>query len=324
MVSWGVVTHGRAILAGVFLGEGLPVEVMGALNVSPESFYGDSVYVGDDELIRAALAMVEAGAALIDVGARSTAPYGDASLGEAAERDRLGHAIERLAGKLPVPISADTCRPEPARAALEAGARVLNDVSGLADGRVASLAARHGASLILMASPRAIGLGPGSSTTPAPSPEADVRARASDHAYDRGPGAGPQPDPGPVATVWRFLEEALARVRAARIPEERVVLDPGVGFFRRETISWHEWDVRVLAGLSALRPLGRPLCVGVSRKSFVGALTGRRAPGERLPGSLAATTVAVLNGAALIRTHDVRETRDAVRVAERIREVSRA
>jgi dihydropteroate synthase len=120
--------------------------------------------------------------------------------------------------------------------------------------------------------------------------------------------------------VLVILGAALARARAAGIPDDRIVLDPGIGFFRDAGVVWHAWDVAVLAGLRELEALGRPLCVGVSRKSFVGALTGRAAPEERLAGSLAATTVAVLGGAALIRTHDVRETLDAVRVAERIRE----
>jgi dihydropteroate synthase len=119
--------------------------------------------------------------------------------------------------------------------------------------------------------------------------------------------------------VRELLDEALVRAREAGIPEDRIVLDPGIGFFRDEAIPWDEWDVRVLAGLEALGALGRPLCVGVSRKSFVGAITGRPRTEARLAGSLAATAVAVLNGAALLRTHDVAETLDAIRIAERIR-----
>ena len=115
-----------------------------------------------------------------------------------------------------------------------------------------------------------------------------------------------------------LLGAALERARAAGIAEARIVVDPGIGFFRHEGMPWHDWDVRVLAELPALRELGRPVCVGVSRKSFIGALTGRTATGDRLAGSLAATALAVVNGAALIRTHDVAETVDAVRVAERI------
>jgi dihydropteroate synthase len=116
-----------------------------------------------------------------------------------------------------------------------------------------------------------------------------------------------------------LLEQALARARAAGIADEEIVLDPGIGFFRREAVPWDEWDVRVLAGLSGLAVLGRPLGLGVSRKSFLGAITRQGDPARRLAGSLAATAAAVLEGAALIRTHDVADTVDAVRVAERVR-----
>jgi dihydropteroate synthase len=123
----------------------------------------------------------------------------------------------------------------------------------------------------------------------------------------------------PIATVKALLKEAAERAKIAGIPNERVVLDPGIGFFRDERMVWDQWDSAVLAGLGELEDLGRPLCVGVSRKSFLGAITGRVRTADRLAGSLAATAVAVWNGAALIRTHDVAETLDAVRVVERIR-----
>ncbi|HEV8585380.1 MAG TPA: dihydropteroate synthase [Methylomirabilota bacterium] len=277
----------RADLAGVALGDGRPVAVMGVINVSPESFHPGSVYRGDDAVLTAALAMVEAGAALVDVGARSTAPYLETGIDEAEETERLVRAVETLAAKLPVPVSADTFRPAVARAALEAGARVVNDVSALADPALARVVAEHEAGLILMA----------------------------------GPGPGRVLD-APVASVARILTAALATARADSVPEERIVLDPGIGFFRDAGLPWHAWDVAILAGLPALRALGRPLCVGVSRKSFIGALTGRDDPAARLPGSLAATAAAVLGGAALIRTHDVAETIDAVRVAERVRQAA--
>jgi dihydropteroate synthase len=272
-----------ARLASVEIGGRAPVAVMGVINVSPESFHPGSVH-GEEAVLRVALRMAEAGAVLVDVGARSTAPYRSSEISEAEETDRLARAVERLAGKLPVPVSADTARPAAARAALEAGARVLNDVSALADPALAREVAGHDASLITMAAP-----GPG-------------RVLGE-----------------PLGTVRALLEGALARARAAGIPDERIVLDPGIGFFREAPAARTEWDVAVLTGLPGLRALGRPLCVGLSRKSFIGSLTGRTATADRLAGSLAATTVAVLNGAALIRTHDVRETLDAVRVAERLR-----
>jgi dihydropteroate synthase len=133
----------------------------------------------------------------------------------------------------------------------------------------------------------------------------------------------PGGDERAVSHARRLLAACLARAHAAGIAEERVVLDPGIGFFREGPTAWDVRDVVVLAGLRELSEVGRPLCVGVSRKSFIGAITGRSATAERLAGSLAATALAVANGAALIRTHDVAQTVDAVRVAERIAGASR-
>jgi dihydropteroate synthase len=267
------------------LGEGCPVAVMGTLNVSPESFYPRSVHLDAQALLDVAQGMVDAGALLLDVGARSTAPYLDTAIDEGEETRRLSRAVGVLASKVGVPVSADTMRAGPARAALEAGARVINDVSGLVDAELGRLVATTGAGLIAMASP----------------------------------GAGDTLAAGPRATVTACLRRALERAGEAGIPDERIVLDPGIGFFRAGPISWEEWDVAILADLPRFLELGHPLCVAVSRKSFVGAITGRAAPDERLAGSLAATAVAVAHGASLIRTHDVRETLDAVRVATRVR-----
>ncbi len=287
------------------MGDGLPVAVMGVVNVSPESFHPGSVYRGEEAIVRAALAMVDAGAVLIDVGARSTAPYLDADIHETLETERLARAVELLAAKLPVPISADTSRPGPARAALDAGARVINDVSTLRDPVLARLVASRSAGLILMASP---GARDGARGVRRPQGR---RRRATPRAPSRAP--------SPVATVRHLLAAGLRHAARARIPQDRIVVDPGIGFFRDEGILWHDWDVRVLAELRVLAALGRPVCVGVSRKSFIGAIVEEADTSERLAGSLAATAIAVVNGAALVRTHDVAETRDAVRVAERVR-----
>jgi dihydropteroate synthase len=286
-----VARGGRAELASVAVGDGLPVAVMGVVNVSPESFHPGSIYRGESAILTAGLAMVEAGAALVDVGARSTAPYLETEIDEAVETERLARAVEALAAKLPVPISADTARPGPARAALEAGARVINDVSTLRDPDVARLVAEHRAGLVIMAAP----VGPQSTRRRTP------RVRT------------------PAATVRALLADGLRRAVRAGIPAAHIALDPGIGFFRDGPMPWHEWDVRVLRELSTLRRLGRPLCVGVSRKSFIGAIVERPDTADRLAGSLASTAIAVLHGAALVRTHDVAETRDAVRVAERVR-----
>lgn len=274
----------RATVAGVSVGDGRQVAVVGALNVSPESFYSGSVVTDADRLLQTAHRMAEAGAAWLDVGAMSTAPYLEARIPEAQEADRLQWAVGLLTSKLDLPVCADTSRTLPARAALEGGARLLNDVSGLADDPgLARLAAEAGVGLILMASPAAA-------------------VRAGD----------------PLQTVHAALAGSLATARAAGVPDDRLLIDPGIGFFRDEPIAWPEWDCRVLAGLPALRDLGRPLYVGVSRKSFIGALANVPAAADRLPGSLAATAAAVLGGAHVIRAHDVSETVQAVRVAQAI------
>lgn len=275
----------RACLGGLVVGDGLPVAVVGALNVSPESFYPGSITTEAESLVRAAEAMARAGAAFVDVGAMSTAPYLAGRITESEEADRLAWAVDVLANKLDLPVSADTSRSVPARAALEAGARIINDVTGLtSDPGMADVVARAGAGIILTASERAQELG------------GDA-----------------------IGVVAGLLGRSLEVARRAGIDPSLTVVDPGIGFFRHQGIAWHAWDCAILAGLHRFRDLGRPVCVGVSRKSFIGALAGVDDPGARLPGSLAATAVAVLGGAQLIRTHDVPETVQAVKVAEAIR-----
>lgn len=279
-------SRAEALLGSVRVGGDAPVVVMGALNVSPESFYGGSVHRDRDALVRAGAAMARAGAAIIDVGARSTAPYLTSAVDAVEEADRLAAAVEVLVAKVGVPVSADTSRAPAARAALEAGAAVINDVTALSDPDVAGLVASRGVSVILMTSPAAAGEMSGATA--------------------------------PLATVIGLLSAALGRARAVGITDEKVVLDPGIGFFRDLAVPWDVWDTTILARLDGLACLGRPVCVGVSRKSFLGAITGRSDPAERLPASLAAAAIAVFRGAAVVRAHDVAETVDAVRVAERL------
>src|SRR5262245_58564843 len=230
----------RACLAGIAVGDGLDVAVVGALNVSPESFYAESVATRGDDLLRAAEAMAKAGAAFVDIGAMSTAPYLAARIPESQEADRLAWAVDLIASAVDVPVSADTSRVGPARAALGAGARILNDVTGLAgDAGMPEVAAGAGVGLILGASE-------------------DSKRRAGE----------------PIEVVKGMLADRLAIARSAGVDPGAVVVDPGIGFFRNQRMPWHEWDSRVLARLEALRDLGHPVCVGVSRKSFIAALTG--------------------------------------------------
>ena len=273
-----------ANLGGVEVGDGLPVRLVGAINVSPESFYQGSVATGEDSLRAKAEQMAAEGADLLDIGAMSTAPYLRTEITEAEEIQRLTWAIGIVRKAVAVPVSADTKRGRVALAALDAGADIINDVSGLRhDPGMAEIIARRAQGVILMAS------------------ETDPNAR------------------DPIETVRGLLEESLRVVWKAGVPDHRVVLDPGIGFFRQAAIPWHAWDCEVLRRLAELRALGRPLLVGVSRKSFIGKIVGQADPRDRLAGSLAATAIAVVNGAHLIRTHDVGPTREAVRMAEALR-----
>ena len=274
----------HANLAGVNIGDGLPVRLVGAINISPESFYGGSVSKDEDSFRQKAEQMAAEGADILDIGAMSTAPYLKNEITEEEETRRLVWAIGVVRKRVTIPISADSKRNRVARAALEAGAEIVNDVSGLRyDPEMAEVVARHAKGAILMAS------------------EAEPGAR------------------DPIEMVVALLREGLRRLRGMGVPEDRAVVDPGIGFFRQAAIPWHAWDCEVLRRLAELRRLGCPIVVGLSRKSFIGQILGQKDPSERLVGSLAATAVAVVNGAHVIRTHDIGPTREAVRMAEALR-----
>jgi dihydropteroate synthase len=272
-----------ANLAGIDVGDGFPVRIVGAINVSPESFYGGSVAHSRRALQRLAERMVVEGADLLDIGAMSTAPYVKGAISEGEECRRLVAAVQAVRGVVDVPISVDTQRGAVAAAGLDAGAAVINDVSGLRSDPAMAAVARQAAGVILM---------------------------ASEEKASREP---------PARMVAFLLRGCLQRARAAGIVQQRIVLDPGIGFFRHAAVPWYEFDCMLLGQLPRLRQLRRPLLVGVSRKSFIGKLTGRTDAADRLPGSLGATALAVYNGAAVIRTHDVAVTRDAVRIAMAVR-----
>jgi len=259
--------------------------LMGVLNVTPDSFSDGGRFLDPGAAVEQALRLAEEGADLLDVGGESTRP-GAPPVPAGEERRRVVPVLERLAARgFPVPVSVDTSKAEVARAAVEAGAALLNDVRGLVDPEMARAAAEAGVPVVLMHM----------RGTPA-----DMQSRASYRDV--------------VAEVKAELGAALARAAAAGVPAERTVLDPGIGFAKQAGHS-----LRLLSRLGDLAALGRPLLVGPSRKSFIGHVTG--APvGERLPGTLAAVAAAVLGGAAFLRVHDVAEARQAARVAAAIRE----
>jgi dihydropteroate synthase len=217
----------------------------------------------------------------------STAPYLKTAISETEEARRLAWAVRILVRATDAPVSADTSRPGPAEAALQAGARLINDVRGLGFGeRMARVAARADG-VILMAHPAA------------------ARGRVALRS--------------PAQAVTSLLKTSVAAALLAGVKRNRIALDPGLCFFRNTAWPWWKWDLETIRALPAFRRLGFPLLVGVSRKSFIGHLLGGKPAEERLSGSLAATAAAILNGAAILRTHDVAATRDAALVLEGLR-----
>ena len=253
--------------------------IMGVINVSPESFYKGSVKQDEKELIETALRMIEDGSSFIDVGAKSTAPYLKTQIPVEEEIRRAVWAISTLRDYVDVPISIDTTNAKVAEEAIRAGADIINDVSGLkGDANMVKVAVEYDVPVIICA-------------------HGEVRDFMD-----------------PVHTVINLLQESLQIAYKNGIEKENIAIDPAIGFLRPNYPPWFEWDSRVIANLNMLKMFGLPILVGISRKSFIGAITGRKDPNERLPGSLAATAIAVWNGANIIRTHDVKETLDAVRV----------
>jgi len=259
---------------------------MGILNVTPDSF-AESPHIQDpDAAADAALRMEAEGADVIDLGGESTRPGADPV---PADEDlaRVLPVLERLRGRLAIPISIDTCKAAVARAAVAAGAAIVNDVSGLRrDPAVAGVAVESGAALVLMHS------------------RGTPKSMNEEAVYD-----------DVVAAVARELRASLDAAVAAGLPLERLIVDPGLGFAKRASHSYG-----VLARLRELAAaIDRPLLVGPSRKSFMREALGDRPPTERDWGSAAAVTAAVLGGAHIVRVHAVGAMVQVVRVADEIR-----
>jgi dihydropteroate synthase len=252
--------------------------VMGVLNVTPDSFSDGGRYVDPGAAVAHGAALAEEGAAIVDVGGESTRP-GATSVDTDEELRRVIPVIERLAATLPVPVSVDTRNPEVMRQALRAGASMVNDVAAFtAPGALAAVAAT-GAALCL------------------------VHMRGEPGTMQ----AAPHYD-DVVVEVRKFLKARTAACIAAGVARERIVVDPGFGFGK--TL---EHNQALLAALPAIAADGLPVLAGLSRKRMIGALTGR-AEGDRLAGSVAAAVVAAINGARIIRAHDVAATVDALAV----------
>jgi len=252
--------------------------VMGIINVTPDSFSDGGQFLELQAALARAQELVAEGAAIVDVGGESTHP-GARPVGDEEELRRVIPLIERLAGSLAVPVSVDTRKPEVMRRAIAAGASLVNDVSALAAPGALAAVAESSAAACLMHM------------------QGEPRTMQDAPHYD-----------DVVGEVRAFLRERVAACEHAGIPRSRLVVDPGFGFGKSL-----EHNLALLRGLPQLASDGLPVLAGLSRKRMIAALTGR-AESDRLAGSLAAAVIASMNGARIIRAHDVRETVDALRV----------
>ncbi len=255
--------------------------IMGVVNVTPDSFSDGGLFLDADAAVQHGLQLVDEGADILDVGGESTRP-GAEPVSEEEERQRVLPVVERLAQDAGARLSIDTTKLAVARAALAAGATLVNDVSAFRfDPGMAALVAETGAGCCLM---HMLG---------------EPRTMQQDPRYD-----------DVVSDVKAFLEERLAFAVSEGIDEQRVWLDPGLGFGK--TV---EHNLELLRRLDEIVAIGRPVVVGTSRKSFLGKLVGGRDERERLPGTIATNVLALERGASVFRVHDVAQNADALAVA---------
>jgi len=256
---------------------------MGIINISPDSFYEQSRCNTTDEVLATAEKMAREGADFLDLGAESSRP-GSKPISEQEEIDKLIPVISSLVKIIDIPISVDTYKPIVAKEALKAGAKIINDITGLQKfPEMADVISMFGAGVILM--------------------------------HMKGSPSTMQKNPiykNVVHEVKEFLEESVKISESAGIFPDQIAIDPGIGFGKNQ-----KHNLEILNNLEMFIGLGRPILIGVSRKSFIGNIL-KLPPEGRLEGSLAASVIGVTKGVSIVRTHDVKETRKAIKVAEAI------
>lgn len=257
--------------------------VMGILNVTPDSFSDGGCYQDPQTAIAHGIAMVSQGADCIDIGGESSRP-GSLSVSANEELSRVCPVVEGLAKEVNVPISIDTCKPEVARAALDLGANIINDITGLANPEMRLLAAERRCPVIIMHM----------KGTPQTMQENPV--------YD-----------DVISEIIGFLRERISDVVEVGLPKEYTIIDPGIGFGKTT-----DHNLQILRNLGDFRSIGVPVLIGTSRKGFIGKLLGDLPVGERVFGTAATVAVAVANGANIVRVHDVRAMVQVTRLSDAI------
>ncbi len=257
---------------------------MGVLNVTPDSFSDGGLFLEAENAVEHGIAMAEEGADFIDIGGESTRPFSN-PISTSEEIDRVVPVIETLAREVKVPISIDTRKGVVAREALKAGASIVNDISALRfDPALASVAAESGAPIILM--------------------------------HMKGMPENMQKNPvydDLIGEIRGFLEDAVQRAMKAGIREDLILIDPGIGFGKT-----FDHNLRILKELTSFLSLGKPVLIGTSNKGFIGEILNKKAH-ERLTGTMATVAVAAMNGAHVIRVHDVKEAVETVKVVDAIK-----
>ena len=278
-------------LGTIPVGDSNPVRFMGILNTSSESFYKKSISISKQRISDAVYRMEEEGADFIDVGGMSTAPYLATMISEKTEIARITKAIKIIQQISNLPISVDTCRAGVAKEALELGVDIINDVTGLKyDPRMPKTIEKYCPSLVLCAYSKKIMTG------------------------------------NQLHNVRQLLNESLEIAKSVNIPKTKIVLDPAIGFFRKKGMGtfftkinsdWLKRDLLILKNLKLIKS-GRPILVSASNKSFIGKILKKENPSDRLFGSLAAEVISVLNGANIIRTHNVGKSKEANSIAQEL------
>ena len=278
-------------LGAIPVGDSNPVRFMGILNTSSESFYKKSISTTKQGISDIVCRMEAEGADFIDVGGMSTAPYLATMISEKIEITRIIKAIKIIQQISNLPISVDTCRAEVAKEVLELGVDIINDVTGLKyDPMMAKTIEKYCPSLVLCAYSKKIMTG------------------------------------NQLHNVKQLLNESLEIAKSVNIPKTKIVLDPAIGFFRKKGMGdfftkinsdWFKRDLLILKNLKSIKS-GRPILVSVSNKSFIGKILKKENPSDRLFGSLAAEVISVLNGANIIRTHNVGKSKEANAIAQEL------
>lgn len=278
-------------IGNVGVGGKNPVRIMSILNISPESFYKKSIHTTKTDIKNSVKQMENDGADFIDVGGMSTTPYLSTTVSEKVESKRILDAIKIIQNISNLPISVDTCRAKVARDALEHGVEIINDISGLKyDEKMQEVISKFTPSLILCA-------------------------------YDSKTISG-----NVITATKKLLQESLKIAKKSHVSSEKIVLDPAIGFFRKTgkgpfftkiKSDWVQRDLSVIKNLNYIKQ-NFPLLISVSNKSFLGNLLGKKNPSDRLFGSIAAEVISVINGADIIRTHNVEATKDAISIASKL------